>query len=337
MPEKTLSSSDVRSLEEMLDWNHIFLKEVITPAQLEEFRERCIRNHKPAPPTVRIIDDSEKDQGPTSVIGRYTKEQYLKWTESIAQPGTNMYRVRRWGDKSLRGGVLNVDTVGSTNFQAVSLYNKATNDFGAVKNFIHIYRDDIDHLKALQVEDEYLDKKEDWREQKMTWLCQFAGSIYMFDHENDSWKRSPQIRWGTLALGGNLVQVEDYEMLDIKVKGFEDVAPVVRGGLVRLKMWRLVGFRSTDWYRPLDDLLREGLVHRCFCAGNRNQINDSPQGIVYSPFYSVADKWDFRGNVQPRALYIPDVYLEEQGSTTPEPKPKREDPKKDKKRKRKTD
>ncbi len=334
MPEKTLSRDDVQSMEEMLDWNHIFLKEVITPAQLEEFREKYIRNHKPTRPTVQIVDAAEKeDQGPKPVIGLYTKEQYLKWTESIAQPGTKMYRVRRWGDKAFRGGALNVDVVGSTNFQAVGLYNKATNDFGAVKNFIHIYRDDIDRLRAMQVEDEYLDKKKDWRSQKMTWLCQFAGSIYMFDHELDSWKHSPRIRWGTLALGGNLVQVEDYEVLDIKVKGFEDVAPTVRGGSVRLKMWRLAGFRSTDWNRPLDDLLREGLVHRCFCAGNRNQVNDSPQGIVYSPFFSVADKWDFRSNIQPNALYIPDVYLEEQGSTTPEPKPrqKRGEPKKNKK------
>lgn len=323
MPEKTLSRDDVQSMEEMLDWNHIFLKEVITPDQLEEFREKYIRNHKPTPPTVRIVDEAEKeDQGPKPVIALYTKEQYLKWTESIAQPGTNMYRVRRWGDKAIKGGALNVDLVESTNFQAVALFNKATNNFGAVKNFIHIYRDDIDHLKAMQVEDEYLDKKKEWRSQKMTWLCQFAGSIYMFDHELDSWKHSPRIRWGTLALGGNLVQVEDYEELDIKVKGFEDVAPSVRGGWTRLKMWRLVGFHSKDWYRPLDDLLREGLVHRCFCAGNRNQINDSPQGIVYSPFFSVLDKWDFRGNVQPKALYIPDVYLEEQGSTTPVPKPR---------------
>ena len=319
MPEKTLSTEDVKSMEEMLDWNHIFLRDVVTPAELENFREKYIRNHKPSPPTVEFVADVEEAQS-QSVIGLLPRDKYLKWTESIAQPGTKMYRVRRWGDKALKSGALDVNKVGTTNFQAIGLYNKASDDFGAVMNYIHIYRDDIDRLKQLQVDDIYLDKKPDWRRQKMDWLCQYEGSIYMFDDENDSWMRSPQIRWGTLALGGNLVQVDDYEELDIKVKGFENVGIPVKGGKVRLKMWRLVGFRRTDWYRPLDDLLREGLVHRCFCAGNRNQINDSPQGIVYSPFFSMADRWDFRGTIQPRALYIPDVYLEEQGSTTPEPK-----------------
>jgi hypothetical protein len=319
-------------MEEMLDWNHIFLREVVTPAELEAYREKYIRNHKPSAPIVHFVDEV-KDDKPKSVLGLLPKEKYLQEIEKIAQPGTKMYRVRRWGDKAFKGGALNVDVVGTTNFQAVGLYNKATNDFGAVKNFIHIYRDDIDRLKELQVEDEYLDKKPDWRGQKMNWLCQEAGSIYMFDNKEDSWKFSPRIRWGTLALGGNLVQVEgEPEEIDVKAQGFDNVAIAKKGAKVRLKMWRLVGFRPADWFRPLDDLLREGLVHRCFCAGSRNQINDSPQGIVYSPFFSVADKWDFRGTVQPGALYIPDVYLEEQGSITPLPKP-REQTDKDKKKK----
>lgn len=321
MPEKSLSANDVQSMEEMLDWNHIFLRQVVTSAELEAFREKHIRNHKPSPPIVRLVDESEEESGSKAVIGLLPRDKYLQWTESIAQPGTKMYRVRRWGDKAFKGGALNVDVVGTTNFQAVGLYNKTTNDFGAVKNFIHIYRADIDHLKAMQVEDVYLGKKVDWRSQKMNWLCQESGSIYMFDDKEDSWRFSPRIRWGTLALGGNLVQVEgEPEEIDIKVHGFDDVAIAKKGNKVRLKMWRLVGFRSTDWFRPLDELLAEGLVHRCFCAGSRNQINDSPQGIVYSPFYSMADRWDFRGIVQPSALYIPDVYLEEQGSTTPLPK-----------------
>ena len=91
--------------------------------------------------------------------------------ETIAQPGTNMYRVRRWGDKALKGGALSVAKVGTTNFQAIGLYNNGSNDFGAVANFIHIPREDIDRLKALQVDDVYMNKHKDWRAQKMDWIC----------------------------------------------------------------------------------------------------------------------------------------------------------------------
>ena len=139
----------------------------------------------------------------------------------------------------------------------------------------------------------------------------------------NTWITAPQVRWGTLALGGNLVQVEgDFEPIEVKVAGFDGMEGVekVKGGFVRMLMGRLVGFQPGDWFRPLDDLLKEGVVHRCFCAGNVNQINDSPQGIVYSPFFSM--RWKFRGTVQPDALYIPKLYLEEQGSSTPIPEDK---------------
>jgi hypothetical protein len=131
----------------------------------------------------------------------------------------------------------------------------------------------------------------------MNWLCRFRGSMYMFDNKKDNWASSPHIRWGTIALGGNLVQVTGYKK--IKVKGKK----------IHREMAVLAGFRKSDWDRPLDTLLAEGLVHRCFCAYKNNQFGDSPQGIVYSPFYSVLD-WDFSGKDSPREVYIPveDLY-----------------------------
>lgn len=133
----------------------------------------------------------------------------------------------------------------------------------------------------------------------MNWLCKVGGTIYFYNTKKDSWERSPSIRWGTLALGGNLVQVDGFE--DIKMKKHQPAR----------RMARLAGFRKSDWSRPLDELLAEGLVHRCFCAYNNNRFGDSPQGIVYSPLYSPLD-WSFLkgGRKRPLALYIPAEYLE---------------------------
>jgi hypothetical protein len=287
----------VKSMEEMLDWNHIFLKQVITPAQLEHYREKYIRNHQPTPPTVTFARDVE-DARPQPVMALKPLKEYEKWIDGLAaDPESNMYRVKKWGD--LRKGELDVNVVGTSNFQAVSVYNDKTG-FGAVSNYIYIPRDEIDRLREMQVDDTYGKKHQDWRSQKMNWLCRYRGSIYMYDKVRDSWMRAPRIRWGTLVLGGNLVQVRDIRR--IKMKGKRNPR----------EMALLAGFRKTDWDRPLDELLAKGLVHRCFCAYKNNQFGDSPQGIVYSPFYSLLD-WDFGGKDKPRELYRPmeDLYKPE--------------------------
>jgi hypothetical protein len=159
-------------------------------------------------------------------------------------------------------------------------------------------------LKAMQIEDEYEVKKEDWRSQKMEWLCDYRGTIYFYDGPSDDWKSAPCIRWGTAAIGGNVVHVLDIEIIEAKM----------RDGVTRkVEMARLKGFRASDWDRPLDPLLAEGLVHRCFCAYKNNAFGDSPKGIVYSPFFSPQD-WDFTGKAKADALYIPTEWLEPKGS-----------------------
>lgn len=212
---------------------------------------------------------------------------------------SKLFRVRKWGDPVMAPLGFDVNVVNTTNFQAVGLYNKETG-FGAVTNFIHILDDDIALLRAMQFE-EVVDGRKFNQAQKMDWLASFRGKIYMYDDKLDDWQDAPRIRWGTLALGGNLVQVDGFENIEVKLPG---------GNQIREhKMARLVGFRKTDWARPLDELLAEGLVHRCYCAYKNNQFGDSPKGIIYSPFYSLLD-WDFAGTKQPRALYIPFEYLE---------------------------
>jgi hypothetical protein len=95
------------------------------------------------------------------------------------------------------------------------------------------------------------------------------------------------------------------------VEGTEVVYAKMRDGVKRdVEVARLKGFSPLDWGRPLDDLLAEGLVHRCFCAYKSNHFGDTPKGIVYSPFYSPR-YWEFPGKkAHPTALYIPVEWLE---------------------------
>ena len=256
----------------------------------------------------KILEIKEQEQKISSEV--------QEWARGLAsEPRKKVYRVKRWGGPGMKElgfdiSVLNAKDQ-SSNFQAIGLYNVSTG-FGAISNYIVIPPEDVLKLEALQVEDEYEAKQgDDWLHQKMNWLCQFRGSIYMFAEEDNykgewPWRRAEGIRWGTLALGGNLVKVVDTREFEVKLPAAKGVKPVM--------MARLQGFKPSDWGRPLDDLLAEGLVHRCFCVNGGNDIADSPKGIVYSPFWSLED-WDFmprppKGST-PTALWIPFDYLEE--------------------------
>jgi len=212
---------------------------------------------------------------------------------------SKLFRLRRWGDPVMLKLGYDVNQVGTTNFQAMGLYNKETG-FGAVSNFIRILHDDIDNLRNMQF-DQTIDGKTYSKDNKMNWLCGFRGNLYMYEDKADDWPAASSIRWGTVALGGNLVQVDGFEDIKVKLPGEKAVAIH--------RMARVVGFRKTDWARPLEELLAEGLVHRCYCAYKDNKFGDSPKGIVYSPFYSPLD-WDFSGAKQPSAFYIPTEYFE---------------------------
>lgn len=214
-----------------------------------------------------------------------------------------MRRVRKWGDPVMVQYGFDVNQVGTSNFQAVRSYNKETG-FGAVTNFLYIPHNEVMQLRDMQFA-ETTDRGYYDEDSKMEWLCSYRGSLYMYDNESDEWQSAPRIRWGTLTLGGNVVQVERYETIrtifgTVDNKYLQDVP-----------MARLVGFTPSDWARPLSDLLAEGLVHYCYCAYKNNQFGHTPKGVIYSPFYSPA-VYDFGGTKQPDALYIPVVWLEDE-------------------------
>lgn len=200
----------------------------------------------------------------------------------------NLRRVRRWGDPIMVQYGFDVNQVGSTNFQAVKTYTKGTG-FGGVTSFLRIPHNEVMRLQGMQIPDEYTAPN------KMEWLCSYRGSIYMYENEADSWQTAPFVRWGTIALGGNWVNVEGYE--EITIQG---------------ELWlmaRLKGFMPGDWDKPLTELVNSGLVHRCYCAYRNNQFGDSPKGIVYSPLFS-PQGYDFAGTQQPTHLYIAEKWLE---------------------------
>lgn len=233
---------------------------------------------------------------------------------NLSSQNGNVFRVRKWGDPIMVGQAgLSTLLVGTTNFQATGLYNKSTQEFGGVSHFLRIPQADVKKLAAMQVEDDFVDKKdgwstqygmEVWRVQKMNWLCKSKGTIYFYFHHASEghWSNLSYIEWGTIALGWNYVTVEDVETLIVRVP--EERIPRKR------EMARLAGFRQSDWDRPLQELLACGLVHRCYCAYWGDDIGDSPKGIVYSPFWSPRD-WQFigQGQAQPSNFYIPMDWL----------------------------
>ena len=292
IPPPDLGDSLQRDLEEMLDWNHILQKDVVSAVELEDYRKKYIRNQKPPKPTIEIVETIERVKGKADL----PICEFAKWTDGLAIENKKLYKVRIWGDKELKG--LDVNIVDTTNFQAVGVYVKEILQRGGVSNFLSIERKDIDKLIAMQIEDEFIQKQKRpgaWLAQKMNWLCKGEGTIYFTKDGGKGWETAPSILWGTIALGGNLVQV-DGEPEDIEFKTEE--------GKKMIKMAKLVGFKKSDWYRPLDELLAEGLVHRCFCAYKGNLPRDTPKGIVYSPFFSPQD-WDFSGKAKPSAFYLP--------------------------------
>lgn len=210
--------------------------------------------------------------------------------------------VRRWGDPVMKGWGFDVNVVGTSNFQAVRTWNDGNRTWGAVSNFIDIPHNEVMKLRAMQY-DEQTDSGFFTKDQKMNWLCSFRGSLYMYDSSGDEWETAPTIRWGTVSLGGNLVQVERYEEMFLSIGG----EPKKMYEMAKLK-----GFTPDDWDKPLQDLLELGLVHRCYCAYfPNNGFGDSPKGVVYSPFFSVKDQfYDFVGTAKPTALYLPTIWLE---------------------------
>lgn len=165
----------------------------------------------------------------------------------------------------------------------LSLYNKANDSFGGITNFLVMDNNDLAHLESIQVLD------------VMSWLLQEGrGNKVFFDWTNEGAK------WGTIVIGGNVVQVTGYEKIYCKLPESPERQWV--------DMARLDGFTKADIGKPLSQLLIEGKVHRVYCIYPNGGIGDSPKGAAYMPFYSPKD-WDFTGTSQPEAFYIPKAWL----------------------------
>jgi len=196
---------------------------------------------------------------------------------------------------------MDVNIVGTTNWQNLKLWNAKTG-WGAVDNFLWIPQEDVVELKAMQIPDsiQYLDGSTRYYDQtkKMSWMCRDRGSLYFAAGE---WPTIERIKWGTTAIGGNWVSVDEYQTFNLP-------HPSDQTRRVTLEMARLKGFRKSDWDRSLPELLSAGLVHRVYCVYKNNQFGDTPRGVCYSPFWSPLD-FDFAGNDQPDAFWLPTVWM----------------------------
>lgn len=206
--------------------------------------------------------------------------------------------LRRWGDPVMTAWGYDVNQVGTTNWQNIALWNEYTG-YGAISNYLWLGRTEIEYLRSLQFDEVNGVGEFHNQDSKMNWLCRDKGAIYL---DAGEWKTIAKIKWGTTAIGGNSVTVEEYRKQRAvdKSQGTHETDVL---------MARVKCFRKADMGRPLDDLLAEGLVHRCYCVYKNNQFGDSPKGIVYSPMWSPLD-WDFGGTYQPSGFWIPAVLME---------------------------
>lgn len=206
------------------------------------------------------------------------------------------HRVRQWGDPVMVKYGFDLFDAATGNwqighFQAIRLWNPVTG-WGGLASFINLTRDDLWLIRSLQIP-----SREHDADSKMNWLCGDGKIIF----DVAAWEIAETARWGVIALGGNIVQVEAWEAHQVDMKDGQ--------GRRAVAMARLRGFRSTDWGRPLRELVHSGLLHRAYCVTVGNRRVDSPKGEVYCPLFSPLD-FDFAGISQPAAFYIPQEWLE---------------------------
>lgn len=237
----------------------------------------------------------------------------IRMGSSLPVTPSNVRTVRKVGTPiMLKYGYDVTLTAAGSNFQAIDTYNKSTG-FGGISNFLRIPHLDLMKLRALQVEDDFEEKRGDGIGQKMKWLMSDRGGVYF---QANNWEFVSYVRWGTI-ITGRFVYVE----------GWEDIrAHIPNIGITTARYARLGGFRRTHWDLLLDDkmnkrpdftqrladLVAAGLIHQVWCTYKNNVVSDrTPKGVIFSPFWSPMD-WTLRGPATPQVthLYLPEEQLE---------------------------
>lgn len=278
----------VEHLKEMLDWNKVLLKRFKSAGELKAYQEKYIRSN------IRRPKKKARPAVPRSVRGKQKKPQMAS-----IPAGTELWMTRSWGDDTLvtQAGlsaqfILQNGEKRGSNFNPLPLWT-GNGVWSAIDNFLVIPRADVDRLIALQVADEVS------VEQKMNWLVH-GGKYdrpYWADGRGD-WKTAPDICWGTIAFGGQLVLTDG----DATFKTKLPEENVVR----EVPMKRLVCFRRRDWGVTHES--HPWLIQRATQVDHKDQFSDTPRGIIYSPLWSPED-WKFPGNYKPKYFYIPVDWL----------------------------
>jgi hypothetical protein len=272
----------------MLDWNKILLKRFKPAAELKAYQEKYIRSS---------IRRPKKKARPA--VPREAREKKKQEMAPIP-PGTELWKTRSWGDEILvrQAGlsalyVLKNGKKRGSNFNPLPLWT-GSGVWSAIDNFLVIPRADVDKLIALQVADETK------VEQKMNWLVydRKYDRPYWTDGKGD-WKTAPDICWGTIAFGGQLVLTDGDATFTTKMpeENTEREIP----------MKRLVCFRGRDWGVTHDS--HPWLIQRATQVDHKDQFSDTPKGVIYSPLWSPLD-WDFPGKYKPMAFYLPLDWLQ---------------------------
>lgn len=277
----------VKHLKEMLDWNKILLKRFKPASELKAYQEKYIRS------TIRHPKKKARPAVPRDA--RVKKKLQM----ASIPPGTELWMTRSWGDDILiREAGLSAlfeykpGKLRGSNFNPLPLWT-GTGIWSAIDNYLVIPRADVDKLIALQVADEVK------VEQKMNWLVYDQKYVrpYWTDGKGP-WNTAPDICWGTIAFGGQLVLTDGDATFKTKMPE-ENVEREV-------PMKRLVCFRRWDWGVTHDT--HPWLIQRATQVDHKDQFSDTPKGIIYSPLWSPLD-WDFPGNYKPKAFYLPVDWL----------------------------
>lgn len=202
---------------------------------------------------------------------------------------SNVYRVRKWGDRVL------VDLLGATtalvgdNFQVVKTASLSDNGAPEFNDIARVQIVDEVYLTEIQCADEYT------VESKMNWLINIDGKGV-----RPYWKDGGErLKFGPFVFGGQWVQLGE----EITVRGDYPNKPDQW-----ITMRRVIGLRKADMAK-VSHTSHPYLIQRCTEVYGKDVYNDAPRGIIYHPVWSDED---FPVNYGDGKMWLPVEFLEAQ-------------------------